>query len=61
MVDKFYDDKSHRKNKIRQDQLDKNKQNNDDDKAKHKQNLEHKKHKQEFDEDEWEYWKNYYK
>lgn len=61
MVDNFFDDKSHRKNKLRQDQLDKNKYSDDDQKSKHKQNLEHKKFKQEFDEYEWEYWKNFYK
>ena len=60
MVDKF-DDKNTRKNKIYQDQLDKNRHSDEDKKIKHKQNLEHKKQKQEVEEDEWEYWKNYYK
>lgn len=60
MVDKF-DDKNSRKNKIHQDQLDKNKYDDEDKKIKHKQNIEHKKQKQEVEEDEWEYWKNYYK
>lgn len=60
MVDKF-DDKNNRKHKIHQDQLDKNRFEDEDKKVKHKQSLEHKKQKQEIEEDEWEYWKNYYK
>lgn len=60
MVDKF-DDKNNRKHKIYQDQLDKNRFEDEDKKVKHKQSIEHKKQKQEIEEDEWEYWKNYYK
>lgn len=61
MTDKFFDDKNYRKNKIRQDQLDKNRYQDEEKKAQHKKNIEHKKQKEEIEEDEWEYWKNYYK
>jgi hypothetical protein len=61
MTDKFFDDKNYRKNKIRQDQLDKNKHQDEDKKVQHKKTIEHKKQKEEIEEDEWEYWKNFYK
>lgn len=61
MSDNFFDDKNNRKKKIQQDHLDKYKLKDEDNKLEHKKNLEHKKQKQEIEEDEWEYWKNYYK
>lgn len=61
MTDKFFDDKNSRKNKIHYDRLDKHKKQDEETKIKHKQNIEHKKQKQEIEENEWEYWKHFYK
>jgi hypothetical protein len=60
MVDRS-DDKNYRKTKIDNDQLDKRRFLDEDKKLQHKKNIEFKKHKQEFEENEWEFWKNYYK
>ena len=61
MSDNFFDDKNNRKKKIQQDHLDKYKLKDEDNKLEHKRSLENKKQKQEIEEDEWEYWKNFYK
>jgi hypothetical protein len=60
MVDRP-DDKNYRKTKIDNDQLDKKQFLDEDKKLQHKKNIEFKKQKQEFEEDEWEFWKKYYK
>lgn len=61
MNDNFFDNKHYRKHKLKQDEINKHKFTDDDKKIKHQQSIEHKKNREEFDEDEWEYWKNYYK
>lgn len=61
MVDSPDNSKSNRKNKILYDKTDKSRFDDEDRKVQHKKNIEHKKQKQEIEEDEWQYWKNYYK
>lgn len=61
MVDRPDNSKNNRKNKILYDKTDKPRLDDEEKKLQHKKNIEHKKQKQEIEEDEWEYWKNYYK